>query len=64
VIAIQIQCADPKDMSTCEPLQVGGFRDTEEGSDFWGVETFVGDDGFTYILASDRDRGLYIFRDP
>jgi hypothetical protein len=64
VIAIQIQCADPEDESTCELVQVGGFRDTEEGSDFWGVETFVGDDGFTYILASDRDRGLYIFRDP
>ena len=22
----------------------------------------VGDDGFTYILASDRDSGLWIFR--
>jgi hypothetical protein len=73
VIAIQIQCPlgtpydpenPPADTSTCELVQVGGFRDTQEGSDFWGVETFVGDDGFTYILASDRDKGLYIFRDP
>ena len=35
-----------------------------KGNDFWGVETFVGDDGLTYILASDRDSGLWIFRDP
>jgi hypothetical protein len=69
--AIQIQCAGepydpeepPADTSTCELVEVGGYLDPE-GNDFWGVETFVGEDGFTYILASDRDSGLWIFRDP
>jgi hypothetical protein len=61
--AIQIQCANPADTSTCELVEVGGYLDPE-GNNFWGVETFVGDDGFTYILASDRDSGLWIFRDP
>lgn len=56
--AIEIQCAD-----TCELVEVGGYLDPD-GNNFWGVETFVGDDGFTYILASDRDSGLWIFRDP
>ena len=61
--AIQIQCSNPSDTSTCKLLEVGGYLDPE-GNDFWGVETFVGDDGKTYILASDRDSGLWIFRDP
>jgi hypothetical protein len=61
--AIQIQCADEADTSTCELVEVGGYLDPT-GNNFWGVETFVGDDGFTYILASDRDSGLWIFRDP
>ncbi|MGI8706747.1 MAG: hypothetical protein ACR2LG_00860 [Actinomycetota bacterium] len=61
--AIQIQCSDPADNSTCELVEVGGYLDPA-GNDFWGVETFVGEDGFTYILASDRDSGLWIFRDP
>ncbi len=61
--AIQIQCSNPEDTSTCELVEVGGYLDPE-GNDFWGVETFVGEDGFTYILASDRDSGLWIFRDP
>jgi hypothetical protein len=61
--AIQIQCANPADTSTCELVEVGGYLDPA-GNNFWGVETFVGDDGFTYILASDRDSGLWIFRDP
>jgi hypothetical protein len=61
--AIQIQCADPDDTSTCELVEVGGYLDPE-GNNFWGVETFVGEDGFTYILGSDRDSGLWIFRDP
>lgn len=76
--AIQIQCggvpyvADSTvDTSTCELVEVGGYLDPE-GNNFWGVETFVidedgdgvSDDGFTYILASDRDNGLWIFRDP
>jgi hypothetical protein len=61
--AIQIQCADPDDTSTCELVEVGGYL-SPEGNDFWGVETFVGDDGRTYILGSDRDSGLWIFADP
>ena len=61
--AIQIQCSNPDDTSTCELVEVGGYLDPM-GNDFWGVETFVGDDGFTYILGSDRDSGLWIFRDP
>ncbi|HEX6246623.1 MAG TPA: hypothetical protein VFZ64_02015 [Nocardioidaceae bacterium] len=61
--AIQIECADPDDTSTCELVEVGGYLDVE-GNNFWGVETFVGEDGQTYILGSDRDSGLWIFRDP
>jgi hypothetical protein len=70
--AIQIQCPEgtpydpenpPADPSTCELVEVGGYLDPE-GNDFWGVETFIGEDGQTYILASDRDSGLWIFRDP
>lgn len=61
--AVQIQCSDPDVASTCELVEVGGYLDPE-GNNFWGVETFVGEDGFTYILASDRDSGLWIFRDP
>ena len=61
--AIQIQCTNAADTSTCELVEVGGYLDPE-GNDFWGVETFVGEDGMTYILASDMDSGLWIFRDP
>jgi hypothetical protein len=61
--AIQIQCTDPADNTTCELVEVGGYLDPE-GNDFWGVETFVGEDGRTYILGSDRDSGLWIFVDP
>jgi hypothetical protein len=68
--AIQIVCDgvpyDPEvvvDTSGCELVEVGGYLD-EHGNDFWGVQTFVGEDGMTYILASDRDSGLWIFTDP
>ncbi|MBT2512558.1 hypothetical protein [Arthrobacter sp. ISL-30] len=61
--AIQIRCADPTNKSTCQLEEVGGYLDPE-GNDFWGVETFVGEDGMTYILGSDRDSGLWIFRNP
>jgi hypothetical protein len=61
--ALQIQCANPADTSTCELVEVGGYLDPA-GNNFWGVETFIGEDGFTYILASDMDSGLWIFRDP
>ena len=60
--AVQIRCANPADTSTCELVDVGGYLDPE-GNNFWGVETFVRD-GETIILASDRDSGLWIFRDP
>lgn len=60
--AVQIQCVDPADTATCELVEVGGYLD-EEGNNFWGVQTFVRD-GETIILASDRDSGLWIFRDP
>ena len=63
VRAIQIVCTDPADTSTCELVEVGGYLG-EEGNDFWGVETFIGDDGRTYVLASDMDYGLFIFVDP
>jgi len=40
--------------------EVGVFVD-EGGSDFWGVEVHrIGRQ--QYVLASDRDYGLYIFR--
>jgi len=68
--AVQIQCANPADNSTCELVEVGGYLDPE-GNDFWGVEVVKnpaddpnveGDE--VLILASDRDYGLFIFRDP
>jgi hypothetical protein len=31
------------------------------GNDFWGVQITVRDD-VEYVLASDRDFGLYVFR--
>jgi hypothetical protein len=40
--------------------EVGAFVD-EGGNNFWGVETYRRD-GETYVLASDRDYGLYVFR--
>jgi hypothetical protein len=73
--AIQIQCGGtpydpdnpPADTSTCDLVEVGGYLD-EAGNNFWGVETFTGLDEngekVTYILASDMDSGLWIFKDP
>lgn len=60
--AIQIQCSNPADTSTCELVEVGGYLDPN-GNEFWGVETQVRD-GVTYVFASDMDSGLWIFRDP
>lgn len=60
--AVQIQCTNPADTATCELVEVGGYLDPE-GNNFWGVQTFVRN-GETIILASDRDSGLWIFRDP
>lgn len=58
--ALDIVCSDPNDNTTCELVEVGGYLD-EEGNDFWGVETFERD-GTTYILGSDRDSGLWVFK--
>ena len=68
--ALQIQCTNPADTATCELVEVGGYL-APEGNDFWGVEVIPnpaddpnvqGDE--VLILASDRDYGLFIFRDP
>lgn len=58
--ALEIQCSDPAVESTCELVEVGSYL-SEHGNDFWGVEAFVRD-GTTYVLGSDRDSGLWIFR--
>ena len=44
-----------------ELVEIGGYLDPQ-GNDFWGVETYVGANGETYVLGSDRDSGLWIFR--
>jgi hypothetical protein len=65
VRAVQIQCTNPADTATCELVEVGGYIDPEHGSNFWGVEVWTDpSDGQEYILASDRDKGLVILRDP
>jgi hypothetical protein len=63
--AVQIQCSNPADTSTCELVEVGGYLDPA-GNDFWGVEVIPDPEnpGEVLILASDRDYGLFIFRDP
>ena len=70
VRALQIQCSNPADNTTCELVEVGGYL-APEGNDFWGVEVIKnpadnpavqGDE--VLILASDRDSGLVILRDP
>lgn len=48
------------DIDNGELVEVGGYLDPL-GNDFWGVEAFVRDDT-TYILGSDRDSGLWIFK--
>lgn len=43
-------------------LEVGGYLDAD-GNNFWGVEIWTDpSSGQEYILASDRDSGLWIFR--
>jgi hypothetical protein len=54
--ALEIRCAGPR----CELVEVGGYLDPK-GNNFWGVEAFVRQ-GQTYLLASDLDSGLWIFR--
>lgn len=43
--------------------EVASFID-EGGNNFWGVEVWRNAHGDQYILASDRDFGLYVFRYP
>ncbi len=63
--ALQIQCSNPADNSTCELVEVGGYLDPA-GNNFWGVEVIPDptNPDQVLILASDRDYGLFIFRDP
>ncbi|MGQ0520015.1 MAG: PA domain-containing protein [Actinomycetota bacterium] len=70
LVALQIQCTDPGDTTTCELVEVGSYLDPD-GNNLWGVEVVAnpaddpdvqGDEQL--ILASDRDYGLFIFRDP
>jgi hypothetical protein len=41
--------------------EVGAFID-EGGNNFWGVEVWHDEHGEQFVLASDRDLGLYIFK--
>ena len=41
--------------------EVGSFID-EGGNNFWGVEVIQHPNGEKYVLASDRDSGLYILQ--
>ncbi len=68
--ALQIQCSNPADPTTCELVEVGGYLDAA-GNNFWGVEMVanpadellvVGDEQL--VLGSDRDYGLFIFSAP
>jgi hypothetical protein len=43
--------------------EVASFID-DDGSNFWGVEVWYDEKGTKYVLASDRDFGLYVFRYP
>lgn len=60
--ALDIVCADESDETTCRLEEAGGYL-SPQGNDFWGVEAFVRG-GTTYVLGSDRDDGLWIFRRP
>jgi hypothetical protein len=43
----------------------GGLRALRIVNNFWGVEVWTHrETGEEYILASDRDSGLWIFQDP
>ena len=42
-------------------IQIGAFNDVGDNN-FWGVEWHKTPDGQRYVLASDRDYGLYVFK--
>jgi hypothetical protein len=54
--SLEIRCTP----TNCELVEVGGYLDPA-GNNFWGVEAFVRN-GQTYILGSDRDSRLWVFR--
>lgn len=58
--SIQIVCPNPSTTVGCRLVEVGGYLDPN-GNNFWGVDTIVRN-GQTYVLASDRDSGLWIFK--
>jgi hypothetical protein len=58
--AIQIQCTNPTDPSTCRLAETGGYLDPK-GNQFWGIETFVRN-GVTYAAGSDMDYGIFIVK--
>lgn len=41
--------------------EVGAFID-EGDNNFWGVEVWHDEHGELFVLASDRDHGLYVFQ--
>lgn len=57
--ALEIQCANEADTTTCSLTETGGYLDAK-GNDFWGVEAFTRD-GKTIVAGSDRDDGLWLF---
>lgn len=58
--AIQIQCTDPSDVSSCRLVETGGYLDPH-GNEFWGIETWVRD-GVVYAAGSDMDGGIFIVK--
>ena len=44
-----------------EMTTTSGKAVTQEGNNFWGVEVHKHPNGQKYVLASDRDSGLWIF---
>lgn len=54
--ALRINCGG----GSCQLVETGGYLDAK-GNNFWGVEAFIRNSQ-TYILGSDRDSGLWIFR--
>lgn len=57
VRAVQVQCAGP---TSCQLVEVGGY--TNPASSFWGIETWNHPNGTAYVLASDRNSGIKVFR--
>lgn len=56
--SLEIRCQGSS--GKCNLVEVGGYLDAN-GNNFWGVEAFVRN-GCTYIAGSDRDSGLWLFK--